>query len=34
LKQIMYQKIKAIHVQRYPYNDFLYQDFEDDDTKD
>jgi len=28
LKKIMYQKIKAIHVQRYPYNDFLYQDFE------
>jgi len=24
LKKIMYQKIKAIHVQRYPYNDFLY----------
>ncbi len=33
LKKIMYQKIKAIHVQRYPYNDFLYQDFEMDENE-
>jgi len=25
LKELMYQKIKAIHVERYPYNDFLFQ---------
>lgn len=25
LKQLMYDKIKAIHVERYPYNDFLFQ---------
>jgi len=27
LKALMYQKIKAIHVERYPYNDFLFQDY-------
>jgi len=27
LKSLMYQKIKAIHVERYPYNDFLFQDY-------
>jgi len=25
LKELMYDKIKAIHVERYPYNDFLFQ---------
>lgn len=25
LKELMYQKVKAIHVERYPYNDFLFQ---------
>lgn len=25
LKELMYQKIKTIHVERYPYNDFLFQ---------
>jgi GTPase len=25
LKQLMYEKIKAIHTERYPYNDFLFQ---------
>lgn len=25
LKQLMYDKIKAIHIERYPYNDFLFQ---------
>lgn len=29
LKALMYQKIKAIHVERYPYNDFLFQRYED-----
>jgi len=27
LKELMYQRIKAIHVERYPYNDFLYQNY-------
>lgn len=25
LRELMYEKIKAIHVERYPYNDFLFQ---------
>ncbi|MCE5332026.1 MAG: GTPase HflX [Bacteroidales bacterium] len=29
LKTLMYEKIKAIHVERYPYNDFLFQKYED-----
>jgi GTP-binding protein HflX len=28
LKDVMYQKIKEIHVERYPYNDFLFQKYE------
>ena len=28
LKELMYNKIKQIHVERYPYNDFLFQKFE------
>ena len=28
LKRVMYQRIKEIHVQRYPYNDFLFLDYE------
>ncbi len=28
LKEMMYQKIKEIHIQRYPYNDFLFQRYE------
>lgn len=28
LKQLMYDRIKAIHVERYPYNDFLFQNYE------
>ena len=28
MKQIMYERIKAIHIQRYPYNDFLFQKYE------
>ena len=24
LKDVLYQKVKQIHVKRYPYNDFLY----------
>jgi GTP-binding protein HflX len=29
LKELMYEKIKAIHVERYPYNDFLFQRYTD-----
>lgn len=28
LKNLLYQKVKAIHVERYPYNDFLFQKYE------
>ena len=28
LKALMYDRIKAIHIQRYPYNDFLFQNYE------
>ena len=28
LKELMYNRIKAIHIQRYPYNDFLFQNYE------
>ncbi len=29
LRRLLYERVKAIHVQRYPYNDFLYQDYSD-----
>ena len=28
LRALLYDRIKAIHVQRYPYNDFLFQHYE------
>ncbi len=28
LRSLMYERVKAIHVQRYPYNDFLFQNYE------
>ena len=28
LRRLMYNRIKAIHVQRYPYNDFLFQQYD------
>jgi GTP-binding protein HflX len=28
LKSILYERVKSIHVQRFPYNDFLYQQYE------
>jgi GTP-binding protein HflX len=28
LKTLIYQKVKEIHIQRFPYNDFLYQEYE------
>jgi GTP-binding protein HflX len=27
LKSLLYERVKAIHIQRFPYNDFLYQDY-------
>ncbi len=30
LKSLLYEKVKEIHVQRFPYNDFLYQTYEED----
>ena len=33
LKKLMYERIKAIHVERYPYNDFLFQKYTDIDTE-
>jgi len=30
LRTLMYKRIKAIHIKRYPYNDFLFQHYEDD----
>ena len=29
LRRLLYDRVKAIHIQRYPYNDFLYQDYSD-----
>ena len=29
-KQIMYKKVRELHVQKYPYNDFLYQTYDED----
>jgi GTP-binding protein HflX len=29
LKALMYQKVKEIHIERYPYNDFLFQNYQD-----
>ena len=28
LKEIIYKRVKELHVQKYPYNDFLYQTYE------
>ncbi|MBQ0082971.1 MAG: GTPase HflX, partial [bacterium] len=28
LKHILYERVKAIHIQRFPYNDFLFQHYE------
>ena len=25
LRDVLYQKVRELHVQKYPYNDFLYQ---------
>ena len=28
LKQRLYERVKMIHIQRYPYNDFLFENYE------
>ena len=28
LKELLYQKVKAIHIERYPYNDFLFEKYD------
>jgi GTP-binding protein HflX len=28
LREILYQKVRELHVQKYPYNDFLYQNYD------
>ncbi|MCH5301589.1 MAG: GTPase HflX [Prevotella sp.] len=28
LREVMYRKVRELHVQKYPYNDFLYQDYD------
>jgi GTP-binding protein HflX len=28
LRDTMYKRVRELHVQKYPYNDFLYQDYE------
>ena len=33
LKELLYEKIKAIHIERYPYNDFLFQNYTDIETE-
>lgn len=30
LKDMLYERVKAIHIERYPYNDFLFQKYEED----
>jgi len=33
LKELLYEKIKTIHIERYPYNDFLFQNYSDIETE-
>ena len=28
LRETLYKRVRELHVQKYPYNDFLYQDYE------
>jgi GTP-binding protein HflX len=28
LKDVVYKRVKELHVQKYPYNDFLYQTYD------
>ena len=29
LKELLYERVKQIHITRFPYNDFLFQNYED-----
>ena len=31
LKSVIYNKVREMHVQKYPYNDFLYQTYDETD---
>lgn len=28
MRDVIYKRVRELHVQKYPYNDFLYQDYE------
>jgi GTP-binding protein HflX len=28
LREVLYKRVRELHVQKYPYNDFLYNDYE------
>ena len=28
LREVLYRRVRELHVQKYPYNDFLYNDYE------
>ena len=32
LKEVIYNKVRELHVQKYPYNDFLYQTYDETDV--
>ena len=34
LKEKLYEKAKEVHLTRFPYNDFLFQKYDDDDNPD
>ncbi len=34
LKQLMYDRIRQLHVQKYPYNDFLFQNYDEEGVED
>lgn len=33
LKKLLYGKVKELHVQKYPYNDFLYQTYDEEEIQ-
>ena len=33
LKAVLYERVKAIHITRFPYNDFLFQHYETDEEE-
>ena len=33
LKTMLYKRVKELHVQKYPYNDFLYQTYDEEETE-